>query len=43
MEKKIYETAEMEVINVEQDDVICASTNSDWFENDTSIVGPGLN
>ena len=37
MEKKIYETAEMEVINVEQDDVICASTN------DTIIVGPTLN
>lgn len=37
MEKKIYETAEMEVINVEQDDVICAS---DWVENDTFIVRP---
>lgn len=39
MEKKIYEAAEMEVVNVEQDDVICAST-SDWVENDTFIVGP---
>ena len=35
MEKKIYETAEMEVINVEQDDVICSSTG-----NDTLITGP---
>lgn len=25
MEKKAYETAEMEVINVEQEDVICTS------------------
>lgn len=36
MEKKIYETAEMEVINVEQDDVIRTSTLGD----DTLIVGP---
>lgn len=36
MEKKIYETAEMEVINVEQDDVIRTST----LGNDTLIVGP---
>lgn len=34
MEKKIYETAEMGVINVEQDDVIRTSGN------DTLIVGP---
>lgn len=40
MEKKIYETAEMEVINVEQEDVICTSN---WNNNDTLIVGPTSN
>lgn len=33
MEKKAYETAEMEVINVEQEDVICTSNN------DTEVLG----
>lgn len=37
MEKKAYETAEMEVINVEQEDVICTSAN------DTEMLGGGLN
>lgn len=37
MEKKAYETAEMEVINVEQEDVIRTSNN-----NDMEILGRGL-
>ena len=37
MEKKAYETAEMEVINVEQEDVIRTSNN-----NDMEILGGGL-
>lgn len=39
MEKKAYETAEMEVINVEQEDVI--RTSGDTF-NETEILGGGL-
>ncbi len=37
MEKKAYETAEMEVINVEQEDVIRTSNN-----DDTELLGRGL-
>ena len=36
MEKKAYETAEMEVINVEQEDVICTSGN---ISDETEILG----
>lgn len=39
MEKKAYETAEMEVINVEQEDVIRTSGNT---FNETEILGGGL-
>lgn len=37
MEKKAYETAEMEVINVEQEDVIRTSNYND--PNETEILG----
>ena len=40
MEKKAYETAEMEVINVEQEDVICASGVND--PNDMETITGGL-
>lgn len=39
MEKKAYETAEMEIINVEQEDVIRTSGN---ISDETEILGGGL-
>lgn len=42
MEKKAYETAEMEVINIEQEDVICTSGKTFYDPDDLETITGGL-